>query len=71
MSTDHAVFVLEHLKLQATIELEKRVVKHLKNEFYNKMLPKIINQLKNELVVDLVNNTDFLEIKMSIKPQEK
>jgi hypothetical protein len=67
MSTDHAVFVLEKLKIIARAELEQRIEKHLKDEFYHKWLPRVKKEVTNKLVVDLVNMDDMLEIQMRIK----
>lgn len=64
---DEAVFVLEQLKLNALRQLEERIEKHLKNEFYNKVLPKVIAEVKNQITIDLINNYDELEIKIKIK----
>lgn len=67
MSQDLSIFVLEKLKLQAQRELEERVEKHLKSQFYDKILPTIVNNLKQNLIIELVNDNDDLELKIKIK----
>jgi len=63
---DHSVFVLEKLKHKALIELETRVEKYVKEQFYSKILPKVINDIKNKLIIDLVNDDEMLSIEMRI-----
>lgn len=69
--SDLSVFVLEKLKLNAQRELEERVEKHLKNEFYNKILPKVINEIKNNLIIDLVNDNEILTLSIKINKQNE
>lgn len=68
---DVSVFVLEKLKLSALSELEERVQKHLKAQFYDKILPAIINDIKQNLIIELVNENDDLELKIRIKTKEE
>jgi len=63
---DYSVFVLEKLKHKALIELETRVEKYVKEQFYSKILPKVINDIKNKLIIDLVNDDEMLSIEMRI-----
>ena len=67
MTQDYSVFVLEKLKLQAQKELEERVEKHLKDEFYSKWLPKVMKEIRTKLTLDLVNEDDLLDIQIRIK----
>ena len=62
-------FMLEHIRYSLLMELEKRVEKHLKDQFYQRILPAIIKQVKNEVVLDLVSGEDFLDIKIALKNQ--
>ena len=63
---DAQVFVLEQMKIQAGIQLRDRVEKHIKNEFYNKILPKILKEVDTNLKIEVVNNNDYLEIKIKV-----
>ena len=65
--SDDKVFVLEKMKVRALMDLDERIEKHLKNEFYNKMLPKAMKEVREKIIVDLVNQDDKLELIIKIK----
>ena len=65
--SDDKVFVLEKMKVRALMDLDERIEKHLKNEFYTKILPKAMKEVREKIIVDLVNQDDKLELIIKIK----
>ena len=60
-------FMLNKMKIQMMMELEQRIEKHLKNEFYNKILPRTIDQVKKKVMIETIENEYDIDIKMTIK----
>lgn len=60
-------FFLEKMRLKAIQELEERIEKHLKNEFYHRILPKVVNDVKKNVVVEVTTSNDTVELVMKIK----
>lgn len=57
----------QKIRYAVLAELEAKIEKYLKNEFYNKMLPKLISEVKDKVIVDLVNYDDRFELSVKIK----
>jgi len=67
--TDHSVFVLEKLKIAAWQDLEERIQKHLKGEFYNKFLDQAMKQVRQGIIIDAIQNFDGIEITIKLKEE--
>jgi len=64
-------FLLESIKHKASIELERRIERHLKDEFNHKWLPQIMKQVKKTTLIDVVSTKDYLELKITTTDEGK
>lgn len=67
---DDELFFIEKMRYKALAELEERVEKHIKNEFYNKILPRIIKDVKEKVIIDIYTTNDSFELTIKLKESE-
>ena len=60
-------FLLQQIKHSALREMEQRIEKHLKAEFYNKWLPKTIEDIRRQLIIEIVEDHDCFDLKIYLK----
>lgn len=62
--------MLAKMQNRMLAELETRIEKHLKSEFYNKILPRVMNDVKNYVTIEAIEQGDFLEFKLQINRKD-